>query len=248
MTIQGTKPRTRRKAVIHLIEFLRPDGYWPTPYTVEMAFQVLRWLITSASGGGYVTRHQWHDTCAVGLMGGVGAVNGGCRPIRSLENLSKRFHWAILGSDRYHPEVARWRADKGIHANAVLEMGIRHYSPLRAPPAHLPWRCQRDVENAITWLLEETVGQKLVVQLNPAHKGARVVHYVGILVGPNGFEFRLHYGFKSPKVDQFDSDWSYTMAESEGDEPFLDTLARAISEFNRLSGKITADDDARSVA
>ena len=242
------RARTRRRARIELIEFLRPDYYWPNPYTLEMAFQVLRWLIKSATGGGYVTQHQGHRTCAVGLMGGVGAVNGACKPILSLADLRSRFHAAILGATRYRPEVQRWRTDKGISADAVLEMDIRHYSPRRAPPSHLPWQCDRDIEIALTVLLEKSPGRKLAVSLNSVHRSARRVHSVGILVGPNGFEFELRYGFKDPRKERFDSEWNHTLAQTESEEPFLDTLARAIAEFDRLCDVRLAEEQDRSAA
>lgn len=202
-------------------------------YSVEMAFQALRFLIASASGSGYVTRHHWHSTCAVGLMGGAGAVNGGCELVNSMDDLRSRFHSALLSKTYPGSEVDRWRRDKGIDVNAVIRMPFRHYKPFH-PPSHLPWRCEDDVRKDLTELLVNSVGIKLAASLNSVHRSANVVHSVGIRVGPESFNFELAYGFKDPRIDNFDSRWYETLASTEGDEPFLDTLARAIHRLHRF--------------
>lgn len=228
------KPRTRRSAEIALIEFLRPDGYWPMPYSIEMAFGALRWLIASAVGEQYVTHHRWHRTCAVGLMGGEGAVNGGCRPIKKLADLKKRFHMALLSRGDCAPEVVRWRADKAIAVDAIIHMDFRHYKPM-TPPPHLPWGSEADIQKAVEQLLEQSTGKILTTQLNSVHAGAKVIHGVDVTVGVNGFRFTLRYGFVDPTVDPIDSEWDYCLAKTEGDEPFLDTMARAVASFEQLT-------------
>lgn len=229
------KPRTRRSADIALIELLRPDHAWPWPYSIEMAFQALRYLIASASGGEYVTQHQWYRSCAVGLMGGAGAENGGCRPVMSLADLRSRFHSALLARD--FDEVARWRADKGIHVDAVINMAFRHYKPL-SPPSHLPWRSENDIRKTVVRLLEESGGQRLTHQLNSIHKAAKVIHRVDVIVDPAAFHIVLRYGFKKPSPGVGDSEWAHSLAVTEGDEPFLDTLARAVTEFERVTAPV----------
>lgn len=229
-----TRPRTRRSAKIALIEFLRPDHAWPNPYTIEIAFQALRWLIASASGEQYVTRHQWHQTCAVGLMGGRGAVNGGCQSIKSLSDLRSRFHNAVLARTIDRPEIARWREDKGIHVDATIHMTFRHYKPFNLPP-HLPFRSEDSIVKALENMLGHSSGRILTTQLNPVHAGAKVIHSVDITVGASGFWIWLHYGFVDPSVNVHDSEWTHQLAKTEGDEPFLDTLARAIAALDQLT-------------
>jgi hypothetical protein len=235
--LPAKKPRTRQSADIALIEFLRPNGYWPMPYSTEMAFQSMRWLVTSAMGDQYVTRHRWHDTCPVGLMGGVSAVNGGGRPVRSLADLRQRFHMALLARDDFRPEVARWREDKGVVIDAVIRMHFRHYKPM-SPPAHLPWHSEDGINKSLTQVLEQSQGKILTTQLNSVHAGARVVHRVDVGIGSSGFNFSVHYGFVDPAVDRMDSEWSHCLAMTEGDEPFLDTLARAITAFDELTSPL----------
>lgn len=225
------RARTRRSATVHLIEFLRPDSYWPYPYSLEMGFQALRWLIASAADPRFVEQHQWHTSCAVGLMGGASAQNGACRPITSVDDLKQRFTYALLGSDRHRPEVTRWREHWGIHPTAQIEMRFRHYKP-HHPPAHLPWRSEAQIRDALTALFEHSVGQKLNVQLNSVHRRARIVQRVGIYVGPKLFWFVLNYGFTDARKNPCDSTWSQELAVSKSDEPFLDTLARAIEQLS----------------
>lgn len=236
------KPRTRRSANIALIEFLRPDGYWPSPYSLEMAFQALRWLIASARGEQYVTRHQWHRTCAVGLMGGRGAVNGAGTPVKSLADLQRRFQLALLAGANGRPEVARWREDKGIHVDAVVTMAFRHYKPF-SPPLHLPFRSEAAVHDAVNQLLEKSAGKILTTQLNSVHAGAKVIHNVDVSIGHDGFDFTLRYGFVDPAVSKNDSEWAYSLASTEADEPFLDTLARAIAKLDQLTAIAMAEDE-----
>lgn len=224
------RARTRRTAAIQLIEFLRPDPFWPWPYSLEMGFQALRWLIASAADPGFVEHHQWHTSCAVGLMGGEGAQNGACRPITSIDDLKQRFVYALLGSDRHRPEVTRWREQCGIHPGAQIPMQFRHYKP-HYPASHLPWRSEAQIREALTALLENSVGQRLNVQLNSVHRRARVVQRVGIYIGPKRFRFVLNYGFNDARKDPCASTWSQELATSKGDEPFLDVLARAIEQF-----------------
>lgn len=228
------KPRTRRFADVALIELLRPDPYWPDPYSTEMAFQALRWLVASASSEEFVEQHQWHASCAVGLMGGAGARNGACRAIASRADLRERFIEALLARPRWRPEVARWRTAKGIHVDAVLRMKFRHYKPYH-PPAHLPWRSEADITAALDALLEKSVGNRLAVALNSVHNDARVVHAIGIIIGAKGFEFVLRYGFVDPREDRFDSEWAEKLAQTVRDEPFLDTMARAVTRFSELT-------------
>lgn len=229
------KQRTRRSAKIELIELLRPDHSWPSPYSLEMAFQVLRCLIASATGDEFIEQHEWHTTCAVGLMGGAGAKNGACRPVTSLADLKDRFVQALLTRTDYRPEVARWREKTGIHVGAVLDMKFRHYKPFY-PPNHLPWASEAQITAAIEGLLQKSIGKKLAVQLNPYHAEARVIHGVGIVVGARSFRFILQYGFHDPRVEPIDSSWDVTLAETLRDEPFLDTLARAIAQYAQLTG------------
>jgi hypothetical protein len=227
------KQRTRRSAEIALIEFLRPDFYWGEPYSIEMAFQALRWLIDSASDDKYVETHQWHQTCVVGLMRGDGAVNGACRPVKGVADVLHRIRMAVLANPKYRPEVARWRKDKGIHPEAVIPMRFRHYKP-GSPPLHLPWRTEEEIRQCLIELLEDSAGKRLNTSLNSVHPDAKTIHGVALVVGAEGFYFSLLYGFLDIRSGEPDSQWKHPLARTEGDEPFLDTLARAWAAFEQL--------------
>jgi hypothetical protein len=202
-----------------------------------MTFQALRWLIDSASDIKYVEQHYWYKSCVVGLMGGRGAENGGCRPIKSLNDLLSRFHMALLASPKYRPEVVRWRKDKGIYTMAIIPMRFRYYKAGQMP-SHLPWRSEIEIEKCLDDLLQKSSGKILNTQLNDCHADANVVHKVELTVGKDGFLFDLLYGCVDPAESTQDSEWGYRLAKTEGDEPFLDTLARALAEFERVCGEI----------
>lgn len=231
------KTQTRRIMKIPLIELLRPGARHSTKVGVELAFEALRALIIRATPAEhYSTRHRWHSTCVLGVLGGAGAVNGQQRPVCSLDDLFPRFHEALLGDTGCRPELDRWRKEQGIGFDTVLEHRCRHYG-WRQLPLQTRYQCEHDLKQALKDLLEDSVGTPLGVSLNPFHKSARTTHRIDCLVSATGFEFTLHYGFKSPFEDRMDSEWSHTLAHTENEEPFVDTLSRAIDRFTQLTAR-----------
>lgn len=230
MNVQ-VKPRFRRSVKVSLVEFLRPSAA-PYPYSLEIAFQALRCLVKS--GVGYEKQHQWHRTSVSSLLGAQSADNAHPKPIVSVKDLLLRFHAAIFTSG--YAEVERWRADKGIQAYAELDMDFLHYKPM-APVPHLGFDGESEVKKALVHLLEKSAGQRTGVSLNSVHHSAQVIHQVDITVSPSGFCFVLRYGFEPPGA--MDSEWSYCLAstkklsgtQSKMDEPFLDTLRRALDSY-----------------
>lgn len=233
-----TKPRLRHSAKIKLIEFLRPGGYCPQPYSIEMAFQALRWLI--ASGVGYSTQHTWHKTSIASLLGGSSPDYSYPTPVESIPDLLRRFHAAVLSDERYAPEIGRWRADKGINAYAELDMHFLHYKPMASVP-HLGFNCESDVQKALRSLFVDAAGKRTTVSLNSIHHKAQVIHKVDVTISPTAFYFTLRYGFLSPEEmkEKGDSEWQYTLASTQPatgtnhrlPEPFLDTLRRALDAY-----------------
>lgn len=225
------KQRYRHSAKVALIEFLRPGGYSAFPYSIELAFQTLRHLV--ASGIGYKTQHHWHTTSVSGLLGARSNDSGSCVSIKSLKDLFHRFHLALLTTSA---EGDRWRADKGIHVYATLDLNVLHYKP-NSPVAHLGFEGEQDILKRLKIMLENSQGQATSVSLNCIHQTARVIHNVGVVVSPEGFSFELRYGFHAP--GKADSEWNYCLAKTEKalgsndklDEPFLDTLRRALDQY-----------------
>jgi hypothetical protein len=235
MTVQ-MKARRRHTAKVSLIEFLRPGGNCPYPYSIEMAFQTLRYLI--ASGVGYKTRHHWLTTSISSLLGGSSDDCSYPRPIAGLKDLLQRFQVALFA--RGSAEIDNWRRDKGIHAYAELDLAFLHYKPM-APVQHLGFRSEAAIVKALHALLEESPGETTSISLNSIHPTARVVHQVDVTISPEGFRFSLRYGFHTPEKmrEQGDSEWVYCLAETEHGaesknkqgEPFLDTFRRALDRY-----------------
>lgn len=220
-------------ARIDLIEFLRPEPLWPYPYSLEMAFSVLRWLIETASHPQFEEQYEYHRSSAAGVMGAEGAINGAGRPIANIDDLKNRFVDALLMSDRCRPDVTRWREAHGISPMSHHEMRFAHYKPHHLP-AHLPWRSESEVRQALRDLLERSTGRKLAVSLNSVHKRARTIQRVGVMVAPKYFRFVLNYGLTDARKNRYDSTWTHELAMSKKGEPFLDTLARAIEHLEGL--------------
>lgn len=231
---------------IELIEFVRPTrDYWPSPYSIEMAFSVMQWMI--ASGEGFKTPQQWVTPSVGGDLGGYNADNAHPRPVTSIADLKQRFHIALLKKgEGYSKHLTAWRSAHKIHLDSSLDLDFAHYKPLTgALPGNLTG--EDDIRTKLTQLLEHSDGKTTSEQLNEYHPTARVVHGVDITIRANNkrskkrgdtdfrFEFCLHYGFVSRKEmlgGKPDSEWHHTLASSVVGESFLDTFVRALQEFD----------------
>lgn len=90
------KPSRKRWFDVRFIDLVRPDGYWPQPYTLEQAFEIFRWMV--AKGEGYSTQERWGSRGVVDLLSATSGIgHSSVIPISSLEDLRKRFHYAVLG-------------------------------------------------------------------------------------------------------------------------------------------------------
>jgi hypothetical protein len=225
MTIQKKTPR-RHGAKVALIEFLRPTSFWPYPYSIEMAFQTMRCLLVS--GVGFKTRHPWHTTSVTSLLGGTSPDHSYVRPVRSLEDLRHRFQLALFANGS--PELDAWREARGINAYAVLDLSFLHYKPMAAV-THLGFESEDSVRKTLVDMFEHSAGKTTAVSLNCIHHSARVLHGIDVQFRPEGFSFILRYGFLGPSKQEPDSEWDYRLAATEKDEPFLDTLARAVEAY-----------------
>lgn len=225
------KSRRRTSCDVSLVEFMRQECFWPLPYSIEMAFQVLRCLMVS--GIGYKTDHRWHTTSVSSLVGGQSPDNYYPKPIISIDDLRQRFLSLMFNGQS---EVEQWRREKGINAYATVPMEFLHYKPLDGAPA-LGFQSEHDIKNALDFLLVKAAGQHTSVSLNSIHHSAKAVHGVDITIEPDGFCFTLRFGFLTPEQRKTkpDSEWDFCLARTQRDmsakneaEPFLDTLRRAL--------------------
>lgn len=228
MKSQATKPRVRRTARVSMVELLRPGSFPRTPYSLEIAFQTLRCLMIT--GLGYTTPMRWVAPTVTQLLGGSSPDYCYARPIKSIQDLQGRFQAAIFGDGAECFE--RWRREQGINAYSEHAFQFAHYKPFAALP-HLNFSCEDDIRRALTQLLESTAGSALSVSLNAVHLGAKTVHRVDVAMNTTGFSFDVHFGFHTPEEMRLsgDSEWSHTLARTENDEPFVETLRRALDRY-----------------
>jgi hypothetical protein len=207
-------PRLRTKARIRFIGFVRPDGYWPYPYTIEQAFHVFHWMVVT---GEKYRKYGWpgvydllskQPTCL-----GISEVY----PITSIDDLRSRFHYALLSRSR-NCFVHNWRADNGISVTAEKILTFPHYEPFHPTSAH---ESEKAVHEALSSLLAGSRGKVLGVSLNPCHPKATWVGGVTVHIDRNGFSFIMDYGYVE------DLGWCHTLAATEAKEPFTDVLHRA---------------------
>lgn len=231
---KGAEPPVRLKSFkVPLIELLRPEGYWPQPLSTEQAFEVLRWMATTgASKSEYTTQLRWgragiHEL----LTGGSGLSRGLMEPITSMQDLRRRFHYAIL-SRAASAGQEKWRRDFGIDPTGVVAVRRPTYKPF-TPLPHLGWSSEQAIVEDIERLTRVSAGTEMAIGLNSVHPHIRTLHGIRISVGAEyGFSLSLRYGDTPPGV--WGSSWDVTIAHSREDESFLQTFARARDVFDCL--------------
>lgn len=221
---------------VSFIELLRPSHIWPSPYSIEQAFQVLRWMTTT--GLDYRADTRWGDQGVFEVL----SLKPSCRgfssvsPITSLADLRQRFHYAILSKSE-NPIVDKWRRDHDILPDGQATIPYPVYKDWGVRE---PFTNQAELKGALTELLEPPKCQKLqmAVALNTVHgKETAVYHDVQIKVSRNGFAFILRYGDEARHA--FGSQWDEVIASTRGKETFIDTAVRAYANYHGLVfGKI----------
>lgn len=200
----------KTKATYDWIDFVRPDGYWPYPYTIDQAFGVFAWMMKTGS-------HTKHST-TWGMQGVYELLS--CKsscvnfhsvdPIISLDDLRKRFHYAILG--KAGSSVQLWRQKYGILIGKRRQIHFPHFS----------YECDRaksehDIKVGLDCLLGST--GRLGVQLNKYHSRAREAY--GVKIHWRGvYLFELNYGYQG-------SVWRHTLSRQLPSETFTTAAARA---------------------
>lgn len=220
----------RTKAKISFVEFLRPDGYWPNPYSLEQAFHVLQWMVKTG-----------HEHQKYGRSGPIELLSkkptcicfGEIDPITSIADLRSRFHHALL-SKWAADQAKAWRAANQIDVQTTKILTFRHYPPFSGGGL---WRCEGDVGTGLRDLFHHGSTQRTALSLNSIHTTARTCKDVRIHVSRRGFRFVLTYGWPD---EESSSCWSHELARTEGDEPFLDGLARAVTALAELTERVPA--------
>lgn len=225
------KPRRRREFSIPLIELLRPDSYWPQPLSIEQAFELMRWMVETGSAGKYSSQLRWGTCGPIDLLSATSGIGYHyVIPVESVDDLRKRFHFAVLARPSSEGQE-QWREDFNINPLAVVTIKRPTYRPFEGA-AHLGWRSERDIADALKALCSGSRGERMAVSLNSFHKDTvNWLHGVSVAISASdGFSFSLTYG-ENP-VDGHASRWAETIARSRKGESFLDTMARARDVFD----------------
>lgn len=213
------KLQLRTKAKYRFVEFLRPNCYWPHPYSIEQAFGVFAWMVET--GQSHKRRGQWGEhtiECVLSKKPTCVSIRT-IEPIESITDLRERFHYAIF--DQYSPASEAWRSASDVDAYASKILTFPHYQYNQAP------ECQAHLKGG----LEELLGAsgRLAVPLNKFHEEAREIKGVALTYSTfiHGWEFRLMYGYDGSR-------WSHKLAQQGNGETFTDTYLRARSSLAKL--------------
>lgn len=218
------KPAPKKsKAKINFTELVRPDGYWPQPYSLEQAFQTYRWMIRTGRGfstSGYGVYDQLDGN------GARGNHDLHYSPITSIDALRKRFAYAILGRSN-GPNTTAWRKQEKVQFGEERILHFPHYAPFTGAPLLGNVLSEAQISKVLQAYF--AAEGNLRVQLNESHAAAVEIVKLKINVGTWDFKFRflLDYGYDG-------SWWTHVLAEG---EQFIDALGEAIKEFGRVSGQ-----------
>jgi hypothetical protein len=218
----------RTKVKVEFAELVRPNGYWPQPYSLEQAFQVYRWIVKTGKRFSEYQRRGVYD-----LLTGCGSVGNTdlyYDPIRSIEMLRKRFQFAILGRSNCKA-AEEWRAKEKIAFGQERILHFPHYAPFVGSPVLGQVLSEAQIKNLLDAYFATT--GNLIVQLNQFHPDAVEIVEMVLRVDTCRFEFQfgLQYGYDG-------SSWWHQLASG---VQFLDTLGLALVEFQRISGKNLLD-------
>ena len=208
----------KTKAKINFIEFVRPNCYWPAPYSLEQAFGVMQWMV--ATGKSLPEREDERGRWGISNVECLLSMKPTCvnsyaiDPIHSVQDLRRRFHYALLSS--YESlRVERWREKYGIFVTGTRWIQFPHEGSWGSGVGG------QEVDR----LLGAT--GTLTTQLNQYHAGAVEIYSAPVSISGRGFSFVLNYGYDGSR-------WFHTLAESENGESFGQTFRRAEAAFAAL--------------
>lgn len=220
----------KASARISFVEFLRPDGYWPHPYSIEQAFEVFRWMVVT--GAKFERPTRWGRNGPTELLSDMSSCTNSSQvtPIKSLADLRRRFHLALLGNATSTTGADEWREAHDIRVGATPLIRFRHNKPMSGGAG---WCCERDIHDAINKLFADGARLKTKGSLNQYHPTAQTCKSITVTVAESGFYFVLEYGWPD---EECNSSWFHTLAQTDNllKETFLDTMRRAIDAFANL--------------
>ena len=219
----------KTRAKIAFIELVRPDTWWPQPYTIEQTFEVFRWM--ASTGREYERPTRWGRNGPLETLSCAPSCTGHdhVTPIRSLPDLRQRFHFGVLSNHTTSSGVDEWREAEKIYIGSERILTFRHHKPFTGGG---PWSCEAEVQKALEKLFLDGRTLRTGGSLNSVHKTAQTCKKIEIAVYETGFRFFLTYGWPD---EESSSCWTHNLARTEGNEPFLCTMARAETALRELT-------------
>jgi len=221
----------KKRVKVNFIEFIRPDGYWPAPYSIDQAFGVMRWMVAT---GNAMTKSkgdagQWGTSTVINLLTCSPTCVHSFAPksIIDIDALQQSFRYALL-SKHESRQVKRWKETFGIGHSLTKILTF---------PNEGGWGNGVSAQR-VDQLLKCKRG--LTTQLNEYHPAATELHGVTVNIDANGsvnayyppggqFRFTLDYGYDG-------SEWHHDIAIGTPEETFSQTLKRAEIELDKLTG------------
>ncbi len=108
-------------------------------------------------------------------------------------------------------------------------LSFRHHKPFTGGG---PWGCEAEVQEAIEKLFLSGRTMRTVGSLNRVHETAKTCKKIEIAIYDASFRFFLTYGWPD---EESSSCWTHDLARSEGNEPVLCTLERAVAALKELT-------------
>lgn len=204
--------KIQTKVKMKFIELLRPDCYWPSPYTLEQALGTFQWMVKT---GEKYDRYNRPGVTELLSMKPTCINSYDVEPITSVDDLRKRFHFALLSKYASH-SANKWREDNNIRCGRQRVLYFPHNKESYIHKDHLD-----------SFL--KTRG-KLKTQLNKFHKKAVNIVAIDLCVVLSGFIFRLTYGYGR-------SSWVFQLSHTRKGECFSDTFCRASKNLKLLQKK-----------
>lgn len=210
----------KTKARYEFIDFIRPKaGYWPSPYTVEQAFGVFRWM--AETGPRYHAPSRWGTAsvkCLLSCQPTCVSFNE-ITPITGIEDLERRFHYALLYKASPGGVYDRWRTDCGIGIEQSRVISFPHHDPFKGPIS------EATIQSSLESLL--SAKGRVTAQLNKYHRHAKNIIGVRLHLRST-WVFVLDYGYQG-------SVWHRNLSRQTRGETFVAAMQRAIKELGRLT-------------
>jgi hypothetical protein len=204
---------------LHWLDTVRPSVRWLV--TTEKLLIVLQQLAPSERDRRWHRHERWGTRTPSALLSGTSSYGIGVEPIRSVEDLERRFRYIVLercGPAEVDP-VQAWREHHKIALDGRRRFRVAHGS--------IGW------DAAIRSYLNFDAPQ-LRVSLNYIHRGAREFQGAHIAISRDGLAiFRVWFGLDGSR-------WEHELTRQRAGEPVGASAVRALAMLRAVTGRDNA--------